>query len=471
MVQGCTSWAGKSWLATALCRWYARQGLRVAPFKAQNMANNARVVGPGPEDRWPSGEIGVAQWLQARAAGMVPDVRVNPVLVKPESWTSSQVVVNGRVSASVSALPWEERGPVVAEAMHAAYVSLAAEYDLIVLEGAGSPAEVNLDDRVNMAMAAHADAPVLLVADIDRGGAFAHLYGTWSLVGAEDRDRIRGFVLNRFRGDPALLAPGPDRLEELTGVPTVGVVPMVEHGLPDEDGADLHRRVSTGPVVGIVRYPTASNLDEYARLAEVARVRWVGVPGDLDGLDSLVLPGSKHVLGDLAWLRRVGLDAAVVSFAAGGGRVLGICGGMMLLGRSIEDPLGVDGRVPGVVESGLGLLDVVTTFAPDKVVGPVAVSLGSFDGVWSSVSGASFDGYEIRHGRLTGAVDDSSGTVVASSGPVLGVLAHGMLEDDGVLRALTGTVPTTDLEAEFDHLADLVDKHLDTDLLRSLAGR
>jgi adenosylcobyric acid synthase len=254
MVLGTTSGAGKSWLATALCRHYARQGLRVAPFKAQNMSNNARVVGEG--------EIGSAQFFQALAAGAEPDVRMNPLLLKPESDTHSQVVLLGQVRGDLGAMPWRERSNHVWPAITAALDALRAEYDVVVIEGAGSPAEINLADCdiVNLRVARHCNATCLLVTDIDRGGAFAHLYGTWALLPEADRPRIKGFVLNKFRGDPALLAPGPQMLQDLTGVPTVAVLPMWwQHGLPEEDGV-IHARPEVPGVVArtiaVVATPT-----------------------------------------------------------------------------------------------------------------------------------------------------------------------------------------------------------------------
>ncbi len=229
MIQGCTSWAGKSLLTTAMCRWMSRQGFRVAPFKAQNMSPHSRVAD--------GGEIGVAQWLQARAAGVEPDVRMNPVLLKPDNG-NSQVVKLGQVDHELSRRPWRSRSDALWPVAENALAALLEDFDLVVIEGAGSPAEINLADSdiVNMRIAERAEAPVLLAADIDRGGAFAHLYGTWAILPDRQRDHIAGFVLNRFRGDPALLAPGPEQLQRLTGVPTVGLVPMLRHDLPDEDG-------------------------------------------------------------------------------------------------------------------------------------------------------------------------------------------------------------------------------------------
>ncbi|MFT5223405.1 MAG: adenosylcobyric acid synthase [Glaciecola sp.] len=465
MVQGCTSWAGKSWVTTALCRWYARQGLSVAPFKAQNMANNARVV-DGHGER-PGGEIGTAQWLQAMAAGVTPDIRMNPVLVKPETWTSSQVIVDGRVDPAISALPWSDRAPMLRTSMHRALDSLLADFDLVVIEGAGSPAEINLDDQVNMAIAAHAQAPVLLVADIDRGGAFAHLYGTWALQQPQDGDRIKGFILNRFRGDATLLAPGPQELERHTGIPTIGVIPMVEHDLPDEDGGALHRRAeSAAQTVGIVRYPTASNLDEYVRMEQVANILWIDEAEQVGQVDLVVLPGSKHPLGDEAWLRQTGVGEAIVASADRGTRILGICGGLQLLGGEI-----VDGtqRV-----AGLGLLDASTRMQPGKVARSCEVAMAADLGpAWSMIAGANFTGYEIRQGEVTAGMSApacAEGTTAVVDGNVLGVLAHGMLEDAGILERLFDTQPTRSLEDTFEALADLVEEHLDTDLLRRLAG-
>jgi adenosylcobyric acid synthase len=445
MVQGCTSSAGKSLLATALCRAFRRRGLDVAPFKAQNMSNNARVVA--------GGEIGVAQYLQALAAGVEPDVRMNPVLVKPEGDTRSQVVVLGRPDLELSRLPWRERRgalwPVAAEALR----SLAAEHELLVLEGAGSPAEINLRDTdlANMRTARLVDARVLLVADIDRGGAFAHLYGTWALLREDERALLHGFVLNKFRGDASLLPPGPERLEELTGVPTLGVVPWLDHGLPDEDGAAVPPRRS-GPRVAIVRYPTASNLDEFKPLEQVADVRWAAAPADLDGADLVILPGSKHVAADLRWLRRTGLAARI---AAHRGHVLGICGGLQMLGGRIRDEAGVDGDAEG-----LGLLPVETVFGAEKETRESTIRFGSLSGPWTSLSGLDLAGYEIHHGRSGG--PEAS---VYVEGSVCGVYVHGLFEQPAFVEALVGSRPRRTLDDALEELADAVEAHLDLDAL------
>jgi adenosylcobyric acid synthase len=464
MVQGTSSWAGKSLITTALCRHLARRGVRVAPFKAQNMSNNARVVD--------GGEIGVAQYLQALAARTEPDVRMNPVLVKPEGMTSSQVVVLGRADHEVSAIPWRERSPHVWPAMSEALHSLMGDYDVLVLEGAGSPAEINLldCDLTNGRAAREADASVLLVADIDRGGAFAHLFGTWKLVGEEARERIRGFILNKFRGDESLLPPAPQLLTEMTGVPVVGVVPWFAHQLPDEDGAAATTRVGTGaPVVAVVRYPFASNLDEFKALEQVALVRWARRPADLDGAELIVLPGSKHVASDLRWVRSAQLDAAIVDGARAGKRVFGICGGLQMLGQRLRDPAGVDGDAEG-----LNLLPLETTFELVKLTRRAAVRFASvLDSPWSSLAGRKVQGYEIRHGRTTAtgrvrvAIPDQMGWVRDA---VLGVTVHGLLEDPEILEAVLGRSPGRSLDAVLDEVCDVVMANLDVELIDELAG-
>ncbi len=447
MVLGCTSDAGKSWLVTALCRWYARQGVRVAPFKAQNMSNNARVVG--------GGEIGVAQWLQARAARVEPDVRMNPVLLKPEADTQSQVIVRGVVDRELSATPWTERHDALWTAMSSSYDDLASEYDLVVLEGAGSPAEINLRDQVNNRMIEHADAAGLLVSDIDRGGSFAHLYGTWALVPESTRDRLDGFVLNRFRGDLSLLAPGPEKLTQLTGMAFTGVIPMVDHDLPREEGASEQSRAPVGaPRVTIPRFPFGSNLDEFHLLATGASIRWAtsgGAFADLDpDRDLIVLPGSKHVVTDLDWMRECGIADAIVAAIDRGVRCVGVCGGAMMLGRSIADPHGVEGGVP-TRRAGLGVLDHETVMSQTKTT--------SFTEV--DALGRWYTGYEIRYGEVTGDSFTTDGRITTTT-------VHGLFEHPDFVQRLLGIDVTPVLERTYERLADAVEEHLDTAWLRSL---
>ena len=549
MVLGTTSGAGKSWLTTALCRYYARQGLKVAPFKAQNMSNNARVVGPhapplrgslppeganspwgGPAENcvasdYGQGEIGSAQYFQALAANAVPDVRMNPLLLKPERDTHSQVVLMGQVSAELTALPWRGRSLLVWPQIAAALDALRAENDVVVIEGAGSPAEINLSssDIVNMRVAKHCNAACLLVTDIDRGGAFAHLYGTWALLPEDERALIKGFVLNKFRGDATLLAPAPQMLQDLTGIPTVATLPMWwHHGLPEEDGVFDDRSVAKGAVnltVAVVAYPRISNLDEFQPLKNIPglRLQWVRSPSELAGLkptDWIILPGSKHTSGDLAWLRSQGLDAAIARHAGQGGAVLGVCGGLQMLGEALIDTHGIDGNAPG-----LGLLPLVTVFAEDKTVrhtttrfaadlsahavgaragglmvpnahksapgpGPNSSGVGTAaSSPWASLAGVTVNGYEIHHGQTQQHVAMAAAGDVAqpvlpdglgwqnATGNVLGVYLHGLFEDSQVLQALfgaklNGPVPT--LDTVFEGLADYIEQHFAPQVLERL---
>jgi adenosylcobyric acid synthase len=482
MVLGTTSGAGKSWLATALGRWYSRQGLKVAPFKAQNMSNNARVV-PGPAGR--QGEIGSAQYFQALAARARPEVRMNPVLLKPERDTSSQVVVLGQVRADLAAVPWRERSERLWPFARDALRELLAENDVVVIEGAGSPAEINLqaNDYVNMRTAREADAACLLVVDIDRGGAFAHLYGTHQLLPAEDRARIRGFVLNRFRGDPGLLPPGPQDLERLTGVPTLAVLPMWrEHDLPEEDGWFDERSQAGGAAsalhIAVVAYPRVSNVDEFEPLRRCPGVRlvWARAPRDLEGVDWIVLPGSKNTNGDLRWLREAGLAEPIARHAEGGGRVLGVCGGLQMLGETLSDPQSVDES-----ERGLALLALDTVFHRDKLLRPSSTQFEPLSGRWAGLAHVRFDGYEIRQGRTAPHVDAAEDLVVAlrndegepigwQRGNVLGVYAHGMFESPAVMGALFDVAPRT-LDSVLDGLADFIDARFEAGALAGLIGR
>ena len=478
MVLGTTSGAGKSWLTTALCRHYARQGLKVAPFKAQNMSNNARVVaGPGGA----LGEIGSAQYFQALAARAEPEVRMNPLLLKPEADTRSQVVLMGQVSEELSTMPWRGRSEKVWPAITAALDALREENDVVVIEGAGSPAEINLhaSDIVNMRIARHAQARCLLVTDIDRGGAFAHLYGTWALLPEDERALIKGFVLNKFRGDATLLAPGPQMLQDLTGVPTVATLPMWwQHGLPEEDGVFDDRTLASGAVqttIAVIAWPRISNLDEFQPLKNVPGVRlvWARTPADCAGADWIVLPGSKATVADLAWLRAQGLDRAVAQHAAQGGAVLGICGGLQMLGEALIDTHGIDGNAPG-----LGLLPLVTAFDPQKTVRHTQARFSALAGPWRALSGVETAGYEIHHGQTAqhpamAAKGDVAREVIPglawqnTAGNVLGVYLHGLFEDPRVLHALFGASAPT-LESVFDGLADFLQTHVEPGVLDAL---
>ncbi|MEG0976210.1 MAG: cobyric acid synthase, partial [Comamonas sp.] len=379
----------------------------------------------------------------------------NPLLLKPEADTRSQVVLFGQVDEELSKMPWRGRSMKVWPQIAQALDDLRAENDVVVIEGAGSPAEINLhsSDVVNMRVAKHCNAHCLLVSDIDRGGAFAHLYGTWALLPEDEQKLIRGFVLNKFRGDASLLAPAPQMLQDRTGVPTVACIPMqFAHGLPEEDGV-FDDRGSTGAgqavhtTIAIVAYPRISNLDEFQPLLQVPGVRvvWARSPVQLVGADWIILPGSKATAADLAWMRTQGLDAAVVAHANAGKRVLGICGGLQMLGEALIDLHGVDGNA-----AGLGLLPLATLFAPEKTVQPTTLTIPELQAPWQALSGVSARGYEIHHGQTQLRADMQANAVAPAqellpnmlwqggNTAVLGTYLHGLLENEAVIHALFG---------------------------------
>ena len=464
-VLGTGSGVGKSLLVTALARYFSRKGLAVAPFKGQNMSNHARVAA--------GGEIGAAQYYQALAAGVTPDVRMNPVLLKPEAETRSQVVVLGRARPALGRVPWKVRHVYLWPAVRDSLKSLLAAFDLVLIEGAGSPAEPNLmaSDVTNLRVLRAADAAAILVADIDKGGAFAALLGTHAYLPEADRDRFVAFVLNRFRGDLGLLEPAPTDLWRRTGMAPLGVLPLLRHRLPDEDAPFLGTRPpGSGMRVGVVHYPFASNLDEFWPLYELARFRWVRAPGDLEALDFLVLPGAKNVRAALDYLAGSGLSDAIRGFAESGRPVLGVCGGLELLGERISDPEGVE--FAGEL-SGLGLLPLWTRFEGAKAVREREVRFTELAFPFSALSGLVVRGYEIHHGRTepTGKVrrvlPDGLGF---QKGNVLGVFLHGLFENAAVQRVLFGR-RAEGLEATFDALAEAVATHLDEGFLMEMVEK
>jgi adenosylcobyric acid synthase len=471
LVAGTTSDAGKSVVATALCRAFARRGVKVAPYKAQNMSNNSMVcTTPGGE----TAEIGRAQWVQALAARVRPEPAMNPVLLKPGSDTRSHVVLTGKAAGEISAADFADGRQKLAETAHAAYDDLAARFDVVVAEGAGSPTEINLRDSdfVNMGLARHADLPVIVVGDIDRGGVFAAMYGTVALLDADDQALVAGFVVNKFRGDESLLEPGIRALEKATGRAVYGVLPWrPELWLDSEDSLDLDGRrthhAGTTRVV-VVRLPRISNFTDVDALGiePDLDVAFASSPRDLTDADLIVVPGTRSTISDLGWLRARGLDAAIVDHARRGGAVLGICGGFQMLGHTISDPLGVEGP-PGTVD-GLGLLDVRTDFAAEKVLRlPTGAALG-----------VSASGYEVHHGRV--AVESGDEFLGgARDGLVFGTMWHGALEGDELRSALLaeiapGRLPSSASlaaarDARIELLADLVEDRLDVDALLGLA--
>ena len=396
MIQGTASNAGKSLLCAALCRIFRQDGYTVAPFKSQNMALNSAVT-------WQGLEMGRAQAVQAMAAGIEPDVRMNPILLKPTGETGSQVIVNGVPRGVMAAADYFRYKKQLIPEILAAYDSLAREYDIIVLEGAGSPAEINLkeDDIVNMGMARMADAPVLLCADIDRGGVFASLYGTVKLLEPEEQERIKGLIINKFRGDVDILRPGLTQLEALTGKPVVGVVPLLDVDVDDEDS--LSSRLSAagrgGAVdIAVIRLPRLSNFTDFNPLErlEGVRLRYVSAPGELGTPDLIVLPGTKSTMDDLAWLRHTGLAGALLRHAGRGGAVAGICGGYQMLGDTLSDPEGVE---RGGHMDGLGLLEADTVFSGEKTRTRVTGRFLGGEGIFAGMAGCPFTGYEIHMGK------------------------------------------------------------------------
>ena len=473
LVAGTTSDAGKSIVTTGLCRAFARRGLKVAPYKAQNMSNNSMVCADGAE-------IGRAQWVQALAAGAVPEAAMNPVLLKPGGDRKSHVVVMGRPAGEISSAEFIGGRTHLAAAAHAAYDDLASRFDLVVSEGAGSPAEINLraGDYVNMGLARHGDIPTVVVGDIDRGGVFAAMYGTVALLEPDDQRLIAGFVVNKFRGDETLLRPGLDRLESLTGRRVFGVLPWSpDVWLDSEDALDLEGRRSTDREaalrVAVIRMPRISNFTDVDALGlePGVDVVFAGKPQDLSGADVIVLPGTRATISDLAWLRSRGLDQVVLQHAAAGLPVMGICGGFQMLGRTVSDPDGVEGEAGASVD-GLGLLDVTTTFRADKVLRlPTGSALG-----------ADVAGYEIHHGRITQGQDEPF-LGGARSANVFGTMWHGSLESDGFRKAFLAEAASlsgqayepsevsfaASRERRLDLLGDLVERHLDVDALLTIA--
>ncbi|MDT0202206.1 cobyric acid synthase [Nocardioides sp. AE5] len=474
LIAGTTSDAGKSIVTTGLCRAFARRGLKVAPFKSQNMSNNSMVCGDGAE-------IGRAQWIQALAARATPEAAMNPVLLKPGGDKESHVVVMGQPAGRISSRDFVDGRRHLADAAYAAFDDLASRFNVVVAEGAGSPTEINLraSDYVNMGLARHASIPTVVVGDIDRGGVFAAMHGTVALLEAADQALIAGFVVNKFRGDATLLAPGLTELEHLTGRRVYGVLPW-DPGLwlDSEDALDLEGRRTPGGSaamkVAVVRLPRISNFTDVDALGiePDLDVVFVADPRALADADLVVLPGTRATLSDLAWLRARGLDRAITDHAAAGRPVLGICGGFQMLGRRISDPDGVEGT-PGAAVEGLGLLDVTTTFAAEKVL---RLPTGSALGAMTS-------GYEIHHGRITrGSGEEFLGG--ARSGAVFGTMWHGSLEVDAFRQAIlaqaasaagrerqpSGVSFAERREARLDLLGDLVEAHLDVDALLALAG-
>lgn len=493
MVQGTTSNAGKSFLAAALCRIFKQDGYRVAPFKSQNMALNSFITAEGLE-------MGRAQVMQAEAAGIAPQVCMNPVLLKPTGNMGSQVIVNGEVIGDYRAADYYKMKHTLKPAVMEAYNKLAEQFDIIVIEGAGSPAEINLrhDDFVNMGLAEMVDAPVLLCSDIDRGGVFAHLYGTVALLQPNEQARVKGLIINKFRGDKAILDPGLDMIEDLTKVKVAGVVPYLQVDVDDEDSLserlDCRGVSAQKPLLdfAIIRLPRLSNFTDFNPLEQFLQVslRYVNSVSELGNPDLIILPGTKNTMDDMKWLRQSGLEGAICKHASGGGAVIGICGGYQILGEHLSDPDGVEA---GGELRGMGLLRATTVFEASKVRTQVEGEIVAAEGVFADLVGAKFSGYEIHMGKTTSDLPHLN-TITSSTetkvdglfcGNVWGSYVHGIFERadfaqrfvDCLLHAkgLDATTGAMDWDAykeeQYELLGNLTRQALDMDYIYKILNR
>lgn len=478
MIQGTMSNVGKSLLVAGLCRIFRQEGLRVAPFKSQNMALNSFVTKDGLE-------MGRAQAMQCEAAGMEPCVLTNPILLKPTNDTGSQVIVNGESIGTMRAAEYFQRKQALLPHIQAAYDTLAQDYDVIVLEGAGSPAEINLkqNDIVNMGMARLARAPVLLAGDIDRGGVFASLYGTLLLLEPEERAMVKGTIINKFRGDRALLQPGLEMLEDLTRLPVVGVLPFLPLELEEEDS--LSERLTSSAAapalldLAVIRLPRISNFTDFSPLEWVDGVslRYVSSVRQLGDPDLIFLPGTKNTGGDLQWLRTSGLEAAILQRVHAGTPLFGICGGYQMLGETLHDPQNVEA---GGTCRGLGLLPISTTFSPEKTKRQVTGTFAQVPGILAPLSGLAYQGYEIHMGQSGGSVPpfthSETGINGGCSGNIYGTYVHGIFDREDVARtfltallrhrgldwdALSVQDASARREEQYDILASAMREHLD----------
>lgn len=481
MIQGTMSNSGKSFLTAGLCRVFKQDGYRTAPFKSQNMALNSYITKDGLE-------IGRAQAMQAEAAGIEPTVDMNPILLKPTSNVGSQVIVNGEVRGNMDAMDYYRNKTQLIPDVMEAYRRLSEAYDIIVIEGAGSPAEINLheNDIVNMGMAKMAGAPVLLVGDIDRGGVFAALYGTVKLLEEDEQSMIKGLVINKFRGDVKILEPGLRMIEDKTGIPVVGVVPMERLDIDDEDSLSdqlLRTDRGEGLDISVIHLPHISNFTDFAAFERMPGVslRYVQKPGLLGDPDLILIPGTKNTMDDMQWLRESGMEALILRQAEKKTPVIGICGGFQILGKELEDPDCVE---YGGTMRGMGLLDTRTVFSEAKTRTQTEGVMERGAGLWSGWEGRKVTGYEIHMGvtenlgncrELVRLADGRIDALANQDGSVLGSYLHGIFDTEGFAeetvrrlmerKGLEYTGEDFDLQAhkeqEYDKLADLVRRSLD----------
>ena len=478
MIQGTMSNAGKSLIAAGLCRIFKQDGYRTAPFKSQNMALNSFITEEGLE-------MGRAQVMQAEAAGIKPSVYMNPILLKPTNDVGSQVIVNGEVIGNMSARDYFAYKKNLIPDILKAYHKLEEEYEIIVIEGAGSPAEINLkaDDIVNMGMAKMVDAPVLLVGDIDRGGVFAQLIGTVMLLEEEEKARIKGLIINKFRGDKTILDPGIEMLEEKCKIPVVGVAPYLHIEVEDEDSLTErfdHMQEVSMIDIAVIRLPRISNFTDFNPFESIKGVslRYVQSVAELKNPDMIILPGTKNTMEDLLWMRQNGLEAAILKAASAGKVIYGVCGGYQMLGNTIKDPYHVES---GGEVSGMGLLPMDTVFAAEKTRTRVEGKFQTVGGVLSGLSGVLLEGYEIHMGRSR----EARG-VVTGGGNVYGSYIHGIFDAPGVADAVLGALcrkkglspsilgafdPVAYREEQYDKLAQVVREGLDMELVYRILDR
>ena len=479
MIQGTMSNSGKSFIAAALCRIFRQDGYSAAPFKSQNMALNSYIT----SDRL---EMGRAQAMQAEAAGIEPSVLMNPILLKPTTDVGSQVIVNGEVRGNMKAVDYFRHKKDLIPDIMKAYNELAAQHDIIVIEGAGSPAEINLkrDDIVNMGMAKLANAPVLLTGDIDRGGVFAQLLGTLMLLEDDERNIVKGLIVNKFRGDKSIFSDGVKMLEELGNKPVVGVVPYINCDIEDEDSlSEKLRNGEKGLVnIAVIRLPRISNFtdfDVFSQYDDVS-VRYVTKPQELSDADMIIVPGTKSTISDMKWLRESGIEAAVKKCASNGVPVFGICGGYQMLGETVTDSVGAEG---GGSISGMGLLKLKTDFSSEKTRSRTEGRFADVRGVFSDLSGAEFYGYEIHNGKTVSEeiplLSCENADLGAQSGSVYGCYIHGVFDSAEVSECIVKTLfeckgltygdGKTDRKAykemQFDILAKNVRENIDMELI------
>lgn len=499
MIQGCASSVGKSVINAALCRIIKQDGHKVAPFKSQNMALNSYITKSG-------NEMGRAQVVQAEACGIEPDVKMNPILLKPTSNKKSQIIINGKVYKNMDFKEYHAIKPTLKDMLKETFDVLSSDYDYVILEGAGSPAEINLKsgDIVNMGMAKIADAPVILVGDIDKGGVFAFIAGTLLLLDEEEKKRVKGVIVNKFRGDKTILEPGIRMLEDIINIPVLGVVPYMDVDIEDEDSVSerFNRKVSGGEIdVAIIKLPHISNYTDYSVLSleKSISLRYVTSVRELGDPDLIILPGTKNTIEDLMYLKSIGLDECIVRHAKKGKAVIGVCGGYQMLANSLSDPYHTESKIESI--SGLALLDMDVTFNKEKVTTQVEGIVCETNGLLEELRGSEIGGYEIHMGENTFGDEIVEATYITNrnneeikvldgvmnkAGNVFGTYIHGIFDNGGILRSIVNNIKKSKglsidsgetmsyaeyKELQYDKLADIVRSNIDMDMVYKILNR